>query len=167
MTSTRRLGKAQLISITWFLAALLMLATVSFGPPRAAVTERIITDRHTGLAMDGYDPVAYFTDSRPKVGRPEFEYRFRGVIWRFSNQGNRDAFAENSDVYVPQFGGYDPTAIARGVAVPGNPTLWVVAHERLYLFYSADVRDSFNADVAGAVAAADAAWPGVLQGLGP
>lgn len=167
MTSTRPLGKAQLISFAWSLATLLTVVTVSFAPLRAAVTERVITDRHTGLAMDGYDPVAYFTDSRPKMGRPEFEYRFKGVIWRFSNEGNRDAFAENSDVYVPRFGGYDPIAIARGVAVPGNPTLWVVAHERLYLFYSNDARESFNADVTGAVAAADAAWPGVSQSLGP
>ena len=167
MTSTRRLGKAQLTSLSWFLAALLTLATGSFSPPRAAVTERIITDRHTGLAMGGYDPVAYFTDARPKMGRPEFEYRLKGVIWRFSNEGNRDAFAENSAIYVPRFGGYDPVAIARGVAVPGNPTLWLVARERLYLFYSADARASFNADIAGAVAAADAAWPSVLQGIGP
>jgi hypothetical protein len=167
MTSTRRLGKVQPIGITWSLAALLAVLVPPFDPPRAAVTERVVTDRHTGLAMDGYDPVAYFTDSRPKMGRPEFEYQFKGVIWRFSNAGNRDAFAENSDVYVPRFGGYDPIAIARGVAVPGNPTLWVVAQERLYLFYSNDARESFNADVTRAVAAAYAAWPGVSQGLGP
>jgi hypothetical protein len=53
------------------------------------------------------------------------------------------------------------------VAVPGNPTLWLVTHERLYLFYSNEARESFNADVKGAVAAADAAWPDVLQSLGP
>ena len=165
MTSTRRLAKARFTGVTWFVV--LALTVTPFGPPLAAVTERIVTNRHTGLAMDGYDPVAYFTDSHARIGRPEFEYRFKGVIWRFSNAGNRVAFAQNAETYIPQYGGYDPVGIARGVAVAGNPTLWLLANDRLYLFYSPDALDSFKADAIKAIAAAEAKWPQVLQGIVP
>ena len=150
----------------WLLLALLTFVAPALVPARAAVTERIVTNVHTGLAIDGYDPVAYFTDAEPMPGRPQFEYRFKGVIWRFSNLGNRDAFADNPDVYVPRFGGYDPVSMARGVAVAGNPTIWLITGERLYLFYSAEARDKFKADIDNAVAAAEAKWPQVLQTLG-
>ena len=52
------------------------------GPAGAATTERLVVDRHTGLALYGYDPVAYFTDAQPLVGRPEFELSFAGAVWR-------------------------------------------------------------------------------------
>jgi hypothetical protein len=73
---------------------------------RAATTERIVVDRHTGLAIGGYDPVAFFTDGRPMVGNPAFELRF-------CNIDNRAAFAPQPEVYLPQFGGYDPAGVAQ------------------------------------------------------
>src|SRR5271155_1375642 len=91
-------------------AGLLFILIHCADAPRsmAATTERIVVDWHSGLAIDGYDPVAFFTDSKPMPGNPDFEYRFGGAVWRFCNVGNRDAFAANPDVYMPQFGGYDP-----------------------------------------------------------
>jgi YHS domain-containing protein len=163
MTPTRQPGKTRMLQACG-ISALLALALL-VGPSRAAVTERVVTDIHTGVALDGYDPVAYFTDAQARVGRSEFEYRFKGVIWQFSNEGNRGAFAAHAEVYVPRFGGYDPVAIARGVAVAGNPTLWCIRGDRLYLFYSPADRDSFAADPANAIAAAEAKWPEVMQGL--
>lgn len=165
MTSTRRQGKSRLASALRCLTVITVLASV--GPSGAAVTERVVTDTHTGLAMDGYDPVAYFTDAAPTVGRPQYEYRFRGVIWRFDNEGNRAAFAESAEQYVPRFGGYDPMAIARGVALAGNPAYWTIAGDRLYLFYSAEALASFKADIASAVTAAEAKWPQVMERLTP
>jgi hypothetical protein len=167
MTSARRPVKAWFASILRTLGMLLTLATAASGPSSAAITERIITDLHTGLAISGYDPVAYFTDAAPIIGRPEFEFRFEGVVWRFDNEGNLAAFAEHSEQYIPQFGGYDAVAIARGVAVAGNPAFWDIVGDRLYLFYSAEALESFKADTDGAVAAADAKWPQVLEGLAP
>ena len=99
-----------------------------------------MTDRHTGLALYGVDPVGYFTERKPIVGRAEFEYRFAGAIWRFDNEGNRAAFAD-PDVYMPRFGGYDPVGVARGVSTPGNPQLWaVVERPALSLLYGASAR---------------------------
>jgi hypothetical protein len=148
----------------------LMLAmAVGFGrgPAGAATTERLVVDRHTGLALYGFDPVAYFTDAEPLVGRPEFELSFAGAVWRFRNEGNRAAFRDRPDVYMPAFGGYDVLAVVRGVAVPGNPRCWTVVGRRLYLFETEASRDAFAADPAQALAAAQAKWPELLKTLVP
>lgn len=151
---------------TLLLAAGIGLAALPIDPVgAAATTERIVTDRHAGLAVYGYDPVAYFTDAKPRVGRAAIEYDFSGVTWRFANDGNRAAFADRPDVYMPRFGGYDPISLARGVASPGHPQFWIVDEERLYLFYSAEDRDVFAADPQAAVAAAEARWPEVERVL--
>src|SRR5215475_14272161 len=164
MTSARRRGKVR-CSVLRILGLLLIVFVASPSSSTAAITERVITDLHTGLAISGYDPVAYFTDAKPIVGRPEFEYRFSGVIWRFDNEGNLAAFAEHSEQYIPRFGGYDAIAIARGVALAGNPAFWDIVGEQLYLFYSAEALESFKADTGAAVAAAEAKWPQVMEGL--
>ena len=132
---------------------------------QAATTERVVTDRNTGLAIYGVDPVAYFTDKRPIVGRAEFEFRFAGAIWRFHNEGNRAAFVADPGIYMPRFGGYDPVGIARGISTPGFPQLWTIAKDRLYLFYSEQARAAFLADPGAAIAAAEARWPQVVEDL--
>lgn len=147
---------------------LVALALASLGSatvPRAATTERVVVDRHTGLAIYGVDPVAYFTAKRPTAGRENFELRHAGAVWRFENEGNRAAFAAVPEVYMPQFGGYDPVGISRGVATPGTPALWVVSDQRLYLFYTAEARAAFVAAPSQVMAAATARWPAVKSEL--
>ena len=132
---------------------------------RAATTERIVVDRHTGLAIYGIDPVAYFTERKPVAGREEFEHRFAGAVWRFDNEGNRAAFIAHPSVYMPRYGGYDPVGIARGVSTAGYPDLWVVYDERLYLFYTAEARQTFIGDPAVVIASASARWAEVRSEL--
>jgi hypothetical protein len=137
------------------------------GPARAVTTERLVVDRNTGLALYGFDPVAFFTDAEPLVGRSEFELSLAGAVWRFRNEGNRAAFRDRPDIYMPQFGGYDVLAVGRGASVPGNPRYWVIAGRRLYLFENAADRDAFAADPSGPLAAAQAKWPELLKTLVP
>ena len=132
---------------------------------RAATTERIVVDRHTGLAIYGVDPVAYFTDRKPVAGREEFEHRFAGAVWRFNNDGNRAAFVADPNVYMPRYGGYDPVGIARGVSTAGDPDLWAIYDERLYLFYTAQAREAFIADPRLVIASASARWAEVKSEL--
>ncbi len=134
---------------------------------RAAMTDRIVVDPHTGLAIDGYDPIAFFTDRRPVLGSANFELNYAGVIWRFGNSGNRDEFAAHPDVYMPQFGGYDPLGVADGVAVAGNPNLWLISGERLFLFYNRARRDAFAAAPDRVIGAADRKWPALRDSLIP
>ncbi len=149
------------------LLTLVPLSEAPAAPTADAVTDRVVVNWHTGLAIDGYDPVAYFTDGRPLPGSAEFELSYGGVVWRFRNIGNRAAFAERPDVYMPQFGGYDPLGIAHGVAVAGNPMLWRISGERLFLFYDRARLKTFTADPQRAIAAAERKWPDVLRTLNP
>jgi hypothetical protein len=132
---------------------------------RAATTERVVANRYSGLAIEGYDPVAYFVDARPMIGLPEFEASEAGVAWRFRNEGNRASFVAHPEIYGPQFGGYDPVDLARGVTVAGNPRFWIVSDERLYLFGREENRDAFAADSERLLRGANARWPALEQGL--
>lgn len=133
----------------------------------AATTERIVVDRHTGLAISGFDPVAYFTDAVPRMGVENHELSSFGVTWRFRNEGNMAAFAADPEIYAPQFGGYDAVAIARGVAAAGHPQLWLIHRKRLYLFQSAETRERFTADPDAVHALAAERWPDVERNLVP
>jgi YHS domain-containing protein len=132
---------------------------------RAATTERIVTDYHTGLAISGFDPVGYFTNSNAIAGRAELETRYAGAIWRFVNEGNRQAFIDHPEVYIPMFGGYDPMGVVRGIAVPGHPQVWLIAGERLYLFHNARSREAFQAEPEVFIELAKKVWPEVESTL--
>jgi hypothetical protein len=166
MTAARQKRKRLSVSIVTLAGLVLALAGgLTLG--RAAVTERIVVDWHTGLAIGGYDPVAYFTDGKQMLGSADLELSSAGVIWRFCNVGNRDAFAAAPDVYMPQFGGYDPVGVARGVAVAGKPSLWRIAKQRLFLFYDQTWLEKFAADSDGLTAEAERKWPSVQSTLSP
>jgi hypothetical protein len=161
MSAARQKSRHRLALLGLVLGALCAFV----GQSRSSPSGPVVTDPQTGIAIGGLDPVAYFTDRRPTLGLPEHEYRFAGVTWRFRSEANRDAFADHPDVYMPQFGGYDPVAVARGVSVPGNPLTWAVAGDRLYLFYDAGARAEFAASPRRAIEAAQRHWPEVLRTL--
>jgi hypothetical protein len=160
MTAARRRRKA------WIsLIVALALCGIQL-PSFAATADRIEVNPHTGLAISGFDPVAYFTDGKPRFGKPEWELSLKGAVWRFANSGNRAAFATHPDVYMPRFGGYDPVAVARGASVPGHPLFWAVMSERLYLFYSPEARVVFLADPGRIIDTAERRWPAVARTIG-
>jgi YHS domain-containing protein len=151
-------------------AALLMAAALAAAwmggiQAVAATTERIVTNPRTGLVIDGFDPVSYFIDEAATIGRAEFEFRYRGAVWRFRNPGNQAAFMDHPADYEPRFGGYDTIAIGRGVPTPGNPQIWLVAGQKLYLFYSVGTRDEFRSDPGRLSMQAEAKWPDVAKVL--
>lgn len=151
MTAARRLQK-------WLPLAILLAAALAISPERLSAEPRLTVSAATGLALSGFDPVAYFTDDKALPGRPELEVAVDGAVWRFRNEGNRAAFQSAPDVYRPRFGGYDPVAVARERAVAGHPLFWAVTRERLYLFYSAENRAAFLADPSRILALAERNW---------
>jgi hypothetical protein len=152
------------IAVIALLAGLAALSSAPF-TAQATTTERVVVNRYTGLAIEGFDPVAYFVEARPVVGLPDFEASEAGAVWRFHNEGNRASFVAHPDIYGPQFGGYDPIDLARGITVAGNPRFWLVSGERLYLFGREDNRDAFAADPERARREANLRWPPLEQGL--
>jgi hypothetical protein len=145
--------------------ALFAFLTLVFTPialnqaAHGSTTERIVVNRYSGLAIEGFDPVAYFTEAQPVLGLPDFEAAEAGAVWRFHNASNRDAFAAHPEIYGPQFGGYDPIDVARGVAYAGNPRFFVVTGQRLYLFGREESRNAFAANPAKFLKDARARWP--------
>lgn len=165
MTAARQQKSRPRAGYVALVCAVLILGAASGSALRAGTTERIVTDRFTGLAIGGFDPVAFYTDGKPVLGGPDFEFAYGGAIWRFCNLGNREAFAAHPDVYMPQFGGYDPIGVARGIAVPGNPNLWRISGDRLFLFYDRGRMDTFIADAERVITAAERKWPEVVHTL--
>ncbi|MGO8911278.1 MAG: YHS domain-containing (seleno)protein [Bradyrhizobium sp.] len=157
------------IALFILLASLLAVGLGGLGSSgfvaQAATTERVVANRFSGLAIEGYDPVAYFVDGSPMIGLPEFEASEAGVVWRFRNEGNRASFVAHPDIYGPQFGGYDPVDLARGVTVAGNPRFWAISGERLYLFAREEHRDAFAADSERFLPRANSRWPALEQDL--
>lgn len=132
---------------------------------RAGLTERVVMNRHSGLAIDGFDPVAYFTDAQAAKGEPDIEASKAGAVWRFRNDANRAVFLAHPDIYGPRFGGYDPVDVAQGKAVAGRAQLWLVSGERLYLFSREDNRAAFAADPDEVLKHANDRWPALVETL--
>lgn len=152
------------------LAAVMLPLLAAVAIPAAAAGddlrgEPVVVNPASGLAISGFDPVAYFSRGEAVMGRAELELGWGGVVWRFVNDGNRAAFAEHPDVYAPQFGGYDPVAIGRGTSVAGHPLIWAINSDRLYLFYDDAARAEFLADPARIIQRASLKWPGVAHGI--
>ena len=100
------------------------------------------------------------------LGRPEFEFRYRGAIWRFRNPGNQAAFVDNPGDYEPRFGGYDPVAIGRGAPTPGNPEIWlIVGAEALSFLQPADAATTSRPIPRRRAMQAEARWPDVIKVL--
>jgi YHS domain-containing protein len=115
----------------------------------------------SGLALKGYDPVAYFTEKKPVAGKAEFTARHQGATYRFSSAANRDAFAAAPEKYAPQYGGYCAFGAAGGYKAPIEPDAWTVVDGKLYLNYNQSVRRQWSSDIPGFVRKADANWPSI------
>jgi len=118
--------------------------------------------KNEGVAIDGYDAVAYFADAKPVLGSADFTHDWNGATWRFASAEHRDAFAKNPDEYAPQYGGYCAFGVSRGYAVKVDPAAWKIVDAKLYLNYNHDVQAEWSKDIAGYIAKADANWPKVL-----
>lgn len=118
-----------------------------------------------GTAIEGYDPVAYFTEGKPVEGSSEHTYAWKGATWRFSSQENRDTFAASPEKFEPQFGGYCAWAVAHGSTASIDPEAWRVVDAKLYLNYSKSIQDRWAQDIPGNIAKGDANWPKIAAKL--
>jgi hypothetical protein len=159
-----RLDAAAAIALAVLVAGLL----AGVGATRAvaqATTERVVTNRVSGYAISGFDPVAYFVDGGPVAGLGDYEFVYDRAVWRFRNEGNLNAFRQHPEVYEPLFGGYDPVTVAQGKAVVGRPGIWAVVGSRLMLFSSTENRDTLLKGPRNWLGTASQRWPALSQEL--
>jgi hypothetical protein len=116
-----------------------------------------------GVAIKGYDPVAYFTEGKAVKGDSDFEHEYMDATWRFASAAYRDEFARDPKKYMPQYGGYCAYGVSKGYAVGIDPEAWKVVDGKLYLNYNQDVQKMWLEDVPGRVKKADENWPKILR----
>lgn len=147
--------------IAAFLTAL-ALAVVPFASGTAEAKEPVYQSLF-GTAIDGTDPVAYFTEGRPVEGSSEFTHEWNGAKWRFSSAENRDKFIADPEAYAPQYGGYCAWAVSQGYTASTDPNAWRIVDGKLYLNYNTSVQEKWEKDIPSHIQSADGNWPNVLN----
>ena len=141
----------------------LALLTLILALPLVAETKPLHNLDKSGVAIQGYDPVAFFTDSKPVKGRAEFLARHDGAIYYFASKEHRDLFKADPIKYEPVFGGYCAFGVSRNKLVEIDVDAFQIMDGRLLLQYSKGVRGNFNKDPKGNLAKANANWPTLAE----
>lgn len=115
-------------------------------------------------AIDGHDPVAYFTEGQAVAGREDITAEWNGAVWRFSNAAHRDRFLADPAAYAPAFGGYCAWAMGNAYTAHGDPQVFAVVDGRLFLNFDAATQAQWSADRDSLIAAADRNWPASRPG---
>ncbi len=156
--------------IRWTFSALifvilLMAASLLVWPGRnaQAKTPAVYTGLVAGVAVGGYDAVAYFAEKKPVKGSKEFSLMHDGVVWLFASAANRDAFKADPAKFTPQYGGYCAYAVSQGYTAKGDPQAWSIVGGRLFLNYDKSVRSSWEKASSTLIPKSDANWPKVLN----
>lgn len=131
----------------------------------STIITSIVTDPLTGVALDAFDPVSFFTEGQAIKGSAEYAYVWGGVPWYFFSAANRDIFAKSPDVYAPMYGGYGTMSLARGYLSAGNPRIFEVLAGRLFVFYSSGNRDAFMLSPRSAFKDAERNWVKLSKNL--
>jgi len=114
-----------------------------------------------GVAVQGYDVVAYQTVGAPTKGSADFSAKHEGATYHFSSAAHRDLFSANPAKYVPAFGGFCAMGVALEKKLDGDPTAWKLVDGKLHLNVNKDVQKKWLEDVPGHVKQATLSWPGI------
>ena len=139
--------------------SVLLFAAGSMAAQSASQNTTYNTTR--GVALNGYDVVAYFTEGRPLKGSAAFSHTWDQTTWRFASAAHRDAFVASPETYAPQFGGFCAYGVSQGYAVDIDPHAWTMVDGRLYLNYSKRVQRMWDRDRAAHIRNGEANWPAI------
>jgi YHS domain-containing protein len=135
--------------------SILVAAIIVVSPLRA---QNVTPRPEKRVAIRGYDPVAYFTDSRATKGSPEFAAGFDDATYWFASAQHRDTFLADPDRYAPQFGGLCAIMVSQGKSVDPDPEAWAIADGKLYLFRAKEGVPVFKEQTASIVEKAADQW---------
>lgn len=151
----------------WCVLVALLIAGWTVGRPsvRAASPDQIAArapvaelNNKDGLAVKGYDVVAYFADGRPVKGTANESYQWQGATWQFASPDHRAAFMREPTKYAPQYGGYCAYAVAQGNIVDIDPKQWKIVDGKLYLNANFLAQTLWLINPAGYIKNGDANW---------
>ena len=139
------------------------VASTLAATPALAAKPEIYTSLLSSKALGGYDAVAYFTVGKPVKGSSSYSTEYKGATWLFSSQEHLDKFKANPTAYAPQYGGYCAYGVSQNATVKGDPLLWKIVDNKLYLNINEQVVDIWTKDIPGYIVKANTNWPKVLD----
>jgi len=148
-----------------FVCLALILAVQAFAQSTTApsATKRYVNLDWHGVALHGYDPVAYFTQGKPVKGDKKFSSDYRGAIYRFASADDKAMFDTEPTKYEPQFGGFCAYAVSQDRTADIQPDCWSIVDGRLLVQNSPKAVELWNKDVAGHIKSADQNWPAIAD----
>ncbi len=141
------------------LALAVGLAPVIAAAPAAFAEPAIYVSKGSTIAVQGYDPVAYFKTGAPAKGSADFTATYMGATFQFASAANRDAFKADPAAFAPQYGGYCAWAVSEGYHAKGDARNWKIVDGKLYLNYNSSIQRKWEKDVPGFITKANAQWP--------
>jgi YHS domain-containing protein len=154
-------SRRQLASLA--LAAIATIALAIDGANAADAPASVNADA-AGLALYGYDPVAYSADNKATLGDPAITTSHEGAVYRFASAAHREAFLADPARYLPAYGGYCAYGVAQGYKVKVDPEAWTVVDGRLYLNYDKGAQSQWLQDTVGFITKSESNWPGIKDG---
>lgn len=146
---------------TAFFALVVLSAVSSF-----AASKQLRNLDSSGISIQGYDPVAFFTEHKPVRGVQQFHSEYNGAKYFFASADDKAAFDKEPAKYEPQFGGYCAYGVSRGSRAPIKIEAWQIVNDRLLMQYDLDIKGEFNKDQQGTLKKADQNWPGLVDKYG-
>ncbi|MGH1444534.1 MAG: YHS domain-containing (seleno)protein [Cognatishimia sp.] len=146
---------------TFLISAAAAPAAFTLATPALAAKPEIYAPN--GIAIKGYDTVAFFTQKTHVKGDAAFAVNHKGATWHFASADNMKAFQADPAAYAPQYGGYCAFAVAHGATAKTDADAWTIHDGKLYLNFNKSVRAKWRKDIPGFVERADANWPTVLE----
>lgn len=145
--------------VAGFLAAAPLAMTPAFAyDPNSTAAVNVDA---SGLALRGHDPVAYFTAGKPTPGKAELTEKFEGATYRFSSAANQALFKSNPAKYAPAYGGHCAMGASLGKKLDGNPAIWRIVDNRLYLNVAPPAFKRWQEDIPGNIKKANENWPSI------
>lgn len=146
--------------LSLLIAASCFLAACATPPAKISQEKPVeeINNQH-GLALRGYDPVAYFTDKKPVAGTPDITYQWKGATYQFATVQHRELFQSDPPHYAPQFGGYCAYAVSLGTTADGDPFQWAVDGDRLFVNANAIAYTLWNKSRSNSIRKGETNWP--------
>ncbi len=142
------------------LLASVIISACAATPGKVSQTKPVDELNHQqGVALKGYDPVAYFSEGAPAAGDAGISYQWNGATWRFSSREHRAAFMSDPAHYAPQYGGYCAFAVSRGTTADADPDQWAIVDGKLFVNNNAFAKKLWDQDRPGNIMAGDANWP--------
>ena len=129
----------------------------------AADNKEYIRKDAKGIAVDGYDVVAYFTKGKPLKGQKNFSTTWQGAKWHFRSQQHLQLFKKSPQKYAPQFGGFCAWAVANGYTAKIDPTAWKIVNKKLYLNYNHSIQKRWEKDRKSLIRRGHQNWPKLVK----